>query len=142
MKESASPLPDPCTGTCGSALVMGAGVATVGSTGGSATVSFPRVTGAWLMAWVAASDPEKSSIPGTASVAVSGLPARMASAATASESASAGRSAGSLASIDITSERTGTGMFSGNGGGVSLTWARAIAIWDSPVNGRRPANSS
>ena len=63
-------------------------------------------------------------------------PSRMASAASANFKALAGRLAGSLDSIDINSARTGVGKVSGSGGGASLTWARAMAIWDSPENGR------
>jgi hypothetical protein len=54
----------------------------------------------------------------------------------------AGRFFGSLASMDIRSARTGLGSDSGRGGGASLTWARAMAICDSPENGRCPVRHS
>jgi len=54
----------------------------------------------------------------------------------------AGRSAGVLGSMDMIRARTGAGMDSGSSGGVSLTCASAIAICDSPENGRRPARHS
>jgi hypothetical protein len=66
----------------------------------------------------------------------------MASTAVARAPAVAGRSLGSFASIDISSARTVSGTLSFSGGGGSLTCARAIAICDSPVNGRRPARHS
>ena len=36
----------------------------------------------------------------------------------------------------------GQGQLSGSGGGASLTWASAMAIWDSPENGRCPVRHS
>ena len=74
--------------------------------------------------------------PGTASTAPSTSLRRSASAASESTVASAGRSRGSFESMHMISARTGAGTVSGRAGGVSLTWASAIAIWDSPVNGR------
>ena len=120
----------------------------------------PATAGNWevpaLTAWVGAvpvvgtgavikpvlPSPSNSSMPGTAASAARMSPARIASAASASFSAVAGRSAGSLASIDISSARTGRGSDSGSGGGVSLICAMAMATCDSPVNGRRPARHS
>ncbi|CAH0300960.1 hypothetical protein SRABI26_04538 [Arthrobacter sp. Bi26] len=95
-------------------------------------------TGA-VMGPVAAS---KSSMPGTAACAAEMSPLRMASAASDSLMASAGRFFGSLASMDISRARTGLGSVSGSGGGASLTWASAMAIWDSPENGRWPVRHS
>ena len=69
-------------------------------------------------------------------------PFRMASAASESLMALAGRFFGSLASMDIRSARTGFGRVSGRGGGASFTCARAMAIWDSPENGRWPVRHS
>ena len=67
---------------------------------------------------------------------------RIASIAAASAVALAGRSEGSFASRHIISARAVGETLSGSGGGVSFTCAKAIAICDSPVNGRCPASAS
>ena len=79
---------------------------------------------------------KNASSVGTALIAAGISRRRIASIADASAVASLGRSAGSLASRHIIKARAGAGMLSGSGGGGSFTWARAIAICDSPVNGR------
>ena len=84
----------------------------------------------------------KSSMPGTAAWAAGMSPARMASAASANFRAFAGLLMGSLASMDISRARTGVGRVSGNGGGASLTCAKAMAICDSPEKGRWPVMHS
>ena len=81
-------------------------------------------------------------MPGTATTAASRSSRRIASTALATAPAVDGRSAGSLASMDMISARGPGGTSLGSGGGGSLTCARAIAICESPVNGRFPARHS
>ena len=97
----------------------------------------------WAAAAAAAAPPVRNGImPGTAAAAEAVSCRRRASAASARAVALAGRSCGSLASMDMISARTGSGMVSGRGGGGSLTWASAMAIWDSPEKGRCPTRHS
>ena len=145
--SSSNPSPSPALETVNSSCAGLAGATTVGMAlviagAESAAEKAWVASSSRFSAWVASSATPAASMPGTASVAVLVSPARRASAALASAVAFSGRSAGFLASMDMISWRTGAGMVSGSGGGASLTWARAMAICDSPVNGRRPARHS